>query len=55
MLVMIEHFCKWIKLVPLLHYSSKGAMYVVFGRVFKRFGTLVEVFINQDGSLHEIL
>ncbi len=30
-------------------------MYVVFGRVFKRFGTLVEVFINQDGSLHEIL
>lgn len=27
MLVMIEHFCKCLKLVPLLHYSSKGVMY----------------------------
>jgi hypothetical protein len=31
-----------------MHYSSKGAMYAFFNRVFSRFGTLVEVFTNQN-------
>lgn len=31
-----------------MHYSSKGTMYAFFDRVFSRFGTLVEVFTNQD-------
>jgi hypothetical protein len=48
MLVMIEHFCKWLKLVPLLHYSSRGAIYAFLDRVFSRFGTLAKILINQD-------
>jgi hypothetical protein len=45
-LVMVEHFSKWIELVPSLDKSSEGIVYAFFNRVFSNFGALVEVLTN---------
>jgi hypothetical protein len=42
-LVMIEHFSKWIELVALLDKFSEGATYSFLDCVLSRFGALVEV------------
>jgi hypothetical protein len=45
---MIEHFSKWLDLVPLLDRSSEGATYAFLEKVVNRFGALVEIFIDQS-------
>ncbi len=44
---MIEHFSKWMELVPMLDYNNEGIAYAFLDWVFWRFGAPVEVFINQ--------
>jgi hypothetical protein len=46
-LVMIEHFSKWLELVLLLDCKSKGGAYAFLDNMFSRLGALVEVFTNQ--------
>ncbi len=46
-LVMVEHFSKWIALVPSLDKSNEGVAYAFLDRVFSHFGALVEVLTNQ--------
>ncbi len=46
-LVMVEHFSKWIELVPSPDKSSEGVVYAFLDRVLSHFGALVEVLINQ--------
>jgi len=46
-LVMIEHFSKWLELVCLLDHSNERATYTFLDRVFSKFGALAEVFIDQ--------
>ncbi len=47
---MIEHFLKWIELVP--YYSSEGAAYAFLDMVFNRFGAQVETLINEGTKFH---
>jgi hypothetical protein len=44
---MIEHFSKWLELVPMLDHNNEGIAYAFLDRVFWRFKVPVEVFINQ--------
>jgi hypothetical protein len=37
-LVMIEHFSKWLELVPLPDHSNEEATYAILDRVFSEFG-----------------
>jgi hypothetical protein len=46
-LVMIEHFSKWIELVALPDKFSEGAAYSFLDRVLSRFGVPVEVLTDQ--------
>ncbi len=46
-LVMVEHFSKWIELVPSLDKSSKGVAYAFFDKVFSHFGAPAEVLTDQ--------
>jgi hypothetical protein len=46
-LVMIEHFSKWIELVALPDKFSEGAAYSFLDRVLSRFGAPAEVLTNQ--------
>jgi hypothetical protein len=47
-LVMIEHFSKWIELVALLDKSSEGAAYSFLDRVLSCFGAPAEVLMDQE-------
>jgi hypothetical protein len=44
---MVEHFSKWIELVPSLDKSTEGVAYAFFDRVFIHFGAPTEVLTNQ--------
>jgi hypothetical protein len=44
---MIEHFSKWLELVPLLDRNSEGVAYAFLDKVFSRFGVPIEVLIDQ--------
>jgi hypothetical protein len=44
---MIEHFSKWLKLVPLPDCSSEGPAYAFLDKMLNMFGTLVEVLTDQ--------
>jgi hypothetical protein len=46
-LVMIEHFSKWIELVALLDKFSEGAAYSFLDRVLSHFGAPAEVLTDQ--------
>jgi hypothetical protein len=46
-LVMIEHFLKWLKLVPLLDCNNESDAYAFLDIVLTRFGALVEILINK--------
>jgi hypothetical protein len=46
-LVMIEHFSKWIELVALPDKFSEGATYSFLDHVLSRFGAPAEVFTDQ--------
>jgi transposase-like protein len=47
-LVMIEHFSKWIELVALPDKFSEGVAYSFLDRVLSRFGAPAEVLTDQD-------
>jgi hemoglobin-like flavoprotein len=49
---MVEHFLKWLELVPLLDCNSEGTTYAFLDRMFSRFGALINVFIDQNTKLH---
>ncbi len=44
---MVEHFSKWIELVPSLDKSSEQVACAFLDRVFSHFGALIEVLIDQ--------
>jgi len=44
---MIEHFLEWLELVPLLDHHNDGIAYEFLGKVLRRFGASIEIFINQ--------
>ncbi len=46
-LVMVEHFSKWVELVPSLDKSSEGVAYAFLDRVFNHFGAPTEVLTGQ--------
>jgi hypothetical protein len=46
-LVIIEHFSKWLELVPLLDHNNEETSYVFLDKVLSMFGSLAEVFTNQ--------
>jgi hypothetical protein len=46
-LVMIEHFSKWLELVPWLDCNSEGGGYAFFDRMFNKFGAPTKVLIDQ--------
>jgi hypothetical protein len=48
---MIEHFSKWLELVPLLDRSSEGTAYAFIDKMFNRFGALAKVIIDQGTKL----
>ncbi len=45
--MMVEHFSKWIKLVPSPNKSSEGVAYAFLNRVLSHFGAPVEVLTDQ--------
>jgi hypothetical protein len=45
--VLVEHFSKWIELVPSLDKSNKGVTYAFLNKVLSHFGALAEVLTNQ--------
>jgi hypothetical protein len=49
---MIEHFSKWLELVPLSNRSNEKTTYAFLDMVFNRFGVPVEVLINQGIEFH---
>jgi len=44
---MVEHFSKWLELVPFLDRGSEITTYAFLDRIFKRFGARVEILIDQ--------
>ncbi len=46
-LVMVEHFFKWIELVPSLDKSNKGVAYAFLDRVLSHFGAPAKVLTDQ--------
>jgi hypothetical protein len=46
-LVMIEHFSKWLELVPLLDRNNEGVTYAFLDKMLSRFGALIKYFIDQ--------
>jgi hypothetical protein len=42
---MIEHYLKWLKLVPLLDCNNENDAYTFLDMVLNRFGALVEIII----------
>jgi hypothetical protein len=46
-LVMVEHFSKWIELVPSPDKSSEIIAYAFLDKVFSHFGAFVEVSTDQ--------
>jgi hypothetical protein len=48
---MIEHFSKWLELVPLLDYNSERATYAFLDKARSRFRAPIEVFIDQGTKL----
>jgi hypothetical protein len=46
-LVMIEHFSKWLELIPLPDHSSEKTTYAFLDMVLSRFGALAKVLSDQ--------
>jgi hypothetical protein len=46
-LVMVEHFSKWIELVPFFDKSSEGVVYAFLDRALSHFGAPAEVLTDQ--------
>ncbi|KAH8933858.1 hypothetical protein BDL97_18G052000, partial [Sphagnum fallax] len=50
-LVMMEHFKKWLELVPLLNHNNERCCHTFMDRIFNRFRAPTKVLINQGVSL----
>jgi transposase-like protein len=50
---MVEHFSKWLELVPLSNHSNEGATYAFLDRLVNRFGVRVEILTDQNEEFHE--
>jgi hypothetical protein len=46
-LVMIDHFSKWLELVPLSNCNNEGAAYPFLDIMFNKFGAPIKVFTDQ--------
>jgi len=44
---MIQHFSKWLELVPLPNNSNEGVAYAFLDRILSRFRAPTKVFIDQ--------
>jgi hypothetical protein len=44
---MIEHFLKWLELVPLLDHNNEGIAYAFLNKVLNRFGVLIKIFLPK--------
>jgi hypothetical protein len=44
---MIEHFSKWLELVPLLDHSGEGIAHAFLNKVLNKFGASTKVLTNQ--------
>ncbi len=53
-LVMIEHFSKWLKLVSLVDHNNEKATYTFLDRVLNKFGALSKVLIDQGMEFYGI-
>ncbi len=49
-LVIVEHFSKWVELVPSFDKSSEGIVYAFLDRVLSHFGAPAEVLTDQVRS-----
>lgn len=49
---MIEHFSKWLDLVPLLYLNNEKIIYAFLDKVFNEFGILGEILIDQGTKFH---
>ncbi len=47
-LVMVEHFSKWIELVPFLDKSNEGVAYAFLDKVLSHFGAPIEMLTDQN-------
>ena len=54
MLVMVEHFSKWVELVALLQNSAKLAAVAFLERILARFGALAEVLTDKGREFLDI-
>ena len=52
-LVRIEHFTKWVELIPLLSKSSKDATWALPDGVLSRYGAPREILTNQGWEFQE--
>jgi hypothetical protein len=50
--IMIEHFSKWLKLVPLLGHNSERTTYAFINRVFSMFGAPTKLLIDRSVEFH---
>jgi transposase-like protein len=48
----IEHFSKWLELVPLLNCINEGVTYAFLDRVLNRFGAPSKFFTDQGIKFH---
>jgi hypothetical protein len=47
-LVMIEHFLKWLELVSSLNCSNEATIYAFFDKMLNEFGALAKIYIEQS-------
>jgi transposase-like protein len=45
---MVEHFSKWIELVPFLDKSNEGVAYAFLDKVLSHFGAPIEMLTDQN-------
>lgn len=50
-LVMIEHFSKWLKSMPYLYHNNEGVAYAFINTLFNRFDILAKIFIDLNKKL----
>jgi hypothetical protein len=48
MLVMVEHFSRWIELMPSSKESNERVVYAFLNQVLNQFGPLVKVLMDQS-------
>jgi hypothetical protein len=49
---MIEHFSKWLDLLPLLYLNNEKKNYAFLDKLFNKFGISEQVFFDQGTKFH---